>query len=115
MMHLPIHLPKEARLAGPVRYRWMYPIERYLLTLKRYVHNRSRPEGSIAKGYLAKECLTFCSRYLHDVETKLTHEDRNTDGVPIGVGLQHEEDHEILEKAHRYVLFNTKSVELYRR
>lgn len=30
MMHLPIHLAKEAMLAGPVHYRWMYPIERYI-------------------------------------------------------------------------------------
>ena len=37
MMHLPIHLAEEARLGGPVLYRWMYPIERYLRTLKGYV------------------------------------------------------------------------------
>ena len=29
MEHLPIHLPNEARLSGPVQYRWMYPFERY--------------------------------------------------------------------------------------
>nr|CAD1829446.1 unnamed protein product [Ananas comosus var. bracteatus] len=28
MVHLPIHLAYEARIAGPVQYRWMYPIER---------------------------------------------------------------------------------------
>ena len=28
MVHLVIHLSKEALLAGPVHYRWMYPIER---------------------------------------------------------------------------------------
>ncbi|KAL0439963.1 UNVERIFIED_CONTAM: hypothetical protein Slati_2479300 [Sesamum latifolium] len=28
MIHLPIHLAYEARIAGPVQYRWMYPIER---------------------------------------------------------------------------------------
>jgi hypothetical protein len=28
MVHLPIHLPHEAKLGGPVQYRWMYPIER---------------------------------------------------------------------------------------
>lgn len=28
MIHLMIHLPQEAILAGPVSYRWMYPIER---------------------------------------------------------------------------------------
>ena len=28
MVHLPVHLADEAALAGPVQYRWMYPIER---------------------------------------------------------------------------------------
>jgi len=39
MEHLPIHLTNEARLGGPVQYRWMYPFERYdkisLLILKK--------------------------------------------------------------------------------
>ena len=28
MFHLPIHLSREARLGGPVHFRWMYPFER---------------------------------------------------------------------------------------
>ena len=28
MVHLAIHLPREALLGGPVQYRWMYPFER---------------------------------------------------------------------------------------
>ena len=28
MEHLPFHLAYEARVAGPVQYRWMYPFER---------------------------------------------------------------------------------------
>ena len=51
--------------------------DRYLRTLKSYVHNKSRPKGSIVKGYIAKECTTFCSRYLHYVETKHGCEERN--------------------------------------
>ncbi|XP_004513620.1 uncharacterized protein [Cicer arietinum] len=44
MMHLVIHLAHEAQVAGPVQYRWMYPIERFLLTLKSFVQTRfSRP------------------------------------------------------------------------
>jgi hypothetical protein len=30
MIHLAIHLPLEAKLAGPVQFRWIYPIERTL-------------------------------------------------------------------------------------
>ncbi|RVW77130.1 hypothetical protein CK203_054291 [Vitis vinifera] len=77
MVHLPIHLASEAKVAELVQYRWMYPIEWYLHTLKSYVRNKSRPEGSIAKGYIVEECTTFCSRYLHDVETKHDREERN--------------------------------------
>jgi hypothetical protein len=51
-----------------VQYGWMYPIERKLCTLKRYVRNRARPEGSIAEAYIADECLTFCSKYMDDVK-----------------------------------------------
>jgi len=29
MVHLVIHLALEVKIAGPVQYRWMYPIERY--------------------------------------------------------------------------------------
>jgi uncharacterized protein DUF4218 len=31
MEHLPIHLAYEARIAGPVQYRWMYPFERLII------------------------------------------------------------------------------------
>ncbi|XP_026399960.1 uncharacterized protein LOC113295844 [Papaver somniferum] len=81
MTHLPVHLAGEAIIAGPVHYRWMYPIERYLYTLKKYVRNKSQPEGSIAQGYLADECLTFCSRYLSaEINTKFNQIGRNSNG-----------------------------------
>jgi len=28
MKHLPVHLPYEAKVEGPVHYRWMSPFER---------------------------------------------------------------------------------------
>ena len=34
MIHLPIHLAYKAKVVGPVQYRWIYRIERYLRTLK---------------------------------------------------------------------------------
>ncbi|KAK0608417.1 hypothetical protein LWI29_030375 [Acer saccharum] len=80
MVHLLIHLVWEAKVGGPIQYRWMYPIERYLRKLKCYVCNKAQPEGSIAEGYLADECLTFCSRYLRGVETKFNRPERNYDG-----------------------------------
>ncbi|XP_035835092.1 uncharacterized protein LOC118483704 [Helianthus annuus] len=79
MMHLCVHLPQEAILGGPVQSRWMYPIERYLGHLKKYVGNKAKPEGSIAEGYVVEEAITFCSHYLRGVESKLDKRDRNVD------------------------------------
>ena len=76
MIHLLVHLAEEAKLGGPVCYRWMYPVERYLCTIKGYMRNKVHPEGSIAEAYIAEECLTFCSRFL-DVDTKLNRADRH--------------------------------------
>ena len=49
--------------------------------MKSYVRNKARAEGSIAERYLVDECLTFCSRYLHNIETKFNRMERNYDGV----------------------------------
>jgi hypothetical protein len=91
MMHLPIHLAEEARLGGPVLYRWMYPIERYLRTLKGYVRNKAHPEGSIAEGYILEECMTFCSRFVDGMPTKISqserHEDGRADQPPTGITI----------------------------
>ncbi|WVZ26448.1 hypothetical protein V8G54_004992 [Vigna mungo] len=38
--------------------------------LKTFVRNKAQLEGSIAEGYLAEESLTFCSRYIEDIETR---------------------------------------------
>ncbi|XP_039134228.1 uncharacterized protein LOC120271620 [Dioscorea cayenensis subsp. rotundata] len=41
MVHLVIHLPLQAKLGGPVHYRWMYPIEReYKNILRQKMRNR---------------------------------------------------------------------------
>ncbi|KAH7842091.1 hypothetical protein Vadar_001397 [Vaccinium darrowii] len=69
MVHLVSHLAAEAKIGGPIQYQRMYPIERYLQRLKSYVRNKAYPEASIAEGYMAEECLTFCSRYFESVET----------------------------------------------
>ncbi|XP_025607933.1 uncharacterized protein [Arachis hypogaea] len=132
MVHLPIHLANEVRLGGLVQFCWMYPPERYMCTLKSYVRNRSRPEGSIAEAYLAEECLTFCSRYLHGgVQTRLNKRPRNDDdpnedkvvpsklfsnkGHSLGVGNGEpiNLDDRSIAQAHVYVLHNCEEVTDY--
>ena len=126
MMHLPIHLAYEAKVAGPVQYRWMYPIERYLCTLKGYVRNKARPEGSIAEGYISEECMTFCSWYLHDMDTKFNRPERNvnasqneaTYGLSVFASVNRNKQNytfETLSKselqmAHHYILTNCEEI-----
>ncbi|KAK5839469.1 hypothetical protein PVK06_008264 [Gossypium arboreum] len=130
MVHLVIYLPHEAILGGPIFYRWMYPIERFLSKLKPYCHNKRYPKGSIAEGYLAEECMTFCSRYLEDVETRLNKPTRNAGlndhnlvetylfqsyGETIGKVEIAELDDISWIQAHRYVLFHHNLVEPLRK
>jgi hypothetical protein len=70
MVHLVIHLAKEVRIGGPIQYRSMWSMERFIGKLANMVHTTTYPEGSIAEGYIFDEGLTFCSRYLHDCPTK---------------------------------------------
>ncbi|CAN6713228.1 unnamed protein product [Malus baccata var. baccata] len=80
MIHVMIHLPDEALLAGPVNCRWMYLIERYLGELKKCVRNKAKPEGSFVEAWVVYESLTFCAMYLEDVETAFNRPQRNNDG-----------------------------------
>jgi hypothetical protein len=64
MTHLLYHLLDELDVCGLVATRWIYPIERYMKTLKLYVHNTTWLEASMAKVYIQNECLGFIIEYL---------------------------------------------------
>ena len=99
-------------------------------TLKKYVRNRSRPEGSIATGYIIDECLGFASMYFGEgIDTKRRRPGRNSDAacastwegfsifVAPGRSLgQHELvhlEHDEWERAHQAVLFSCPEVKEY--
>jgi hypothetical protein len=63
MHHLLIYIPYEAKVGGPVQYRWMYHIERVLRYLKPMVGNRARVEGYIFEAFMLKEVAYFSSVY----------------------------------------------------
>ncbi|XP_015162178.1 uncharacterized protein [Solanum tuberosum] len=129
MEHLPVHLASEAKIAGPIHYRWMYPVERWLYFLKSLIGNRACPEGSIAEGYIAIECMTLCSRYLHRIDTKFNKPERNYDGglkkcdgglsifcqsgKTLGAKTPYELKADELEQAHIYILKNCDEVLSY--
>jgi hypothetical protein len=63
MQHLFIHPPYEAKVSGPVQYRWMFHIERALKKLRAMVGNKARVEGCIAEQFKLKEVAHFTSCY----------------------------------------------------
>jgi hypothetical protein len=68
MMHLLVHLVEEIRILGPVFLHNMFPFERFMGVLKKYVRNHARPEGSISKGYGIEEVIEFCVDFLPDLK-----------------------------------------------
>ncbi|KAL0427129.1 UNVERIFIED_CONTAM: hypothetical protein Slati_2887700 [Sesamum latifolium] len=82
MEHLIVHLPYETRVGGPVQYRWMYPFERFLHTLKKKVKNKAAVEASICEAYIVEEISTFAMHYFEpDVICKRCRPGRNDDGL----------------------------------
>nr|GEW10909.1 hypothetical protein [Tanacetum cinerariifolium] len=127
MIHLVIHLPLEAIDGGPIRPQWMYLFERFMKRLKNYVRNKAKPEGLIAKGYVAEEALTFSSHYFWDVTKKFNRLDRNVDFPrlmchfqvfkslckSISLRLVIHIDHQELKKVIWYVLHNSPEIDTY--
>ena len=51
MTHVLVHLCEEINVLGPVFLHNMFPFERFMGVLNKYVRNRARPEGSISMGH----------------------------------------------------------------
>jgi hypothetical protein len=69
MTHLLVHLVEEITILGPVLLHNMFPFERFMGVLKKYVHNRARPKVSISKGYGTEEVIEFCVDFIPDRKT----------------------------------------------
>jgi hypothetical protein len=63
------HLVEEIAILGPVFLYNMFLFERFMRVLKKYVHNRARPEGSISKGYGMEEVIEFCVDFIPDLKS----------------------------------------------
>ncbi|XP_016456739.2 uncharacterized protein LOC107780687 [Nicotiana tabacum] len=129
MEHLPVHLPYEARIVGPVQYRWMYPFERYLGTLKKMIGNKASVEGSICEAYLMTESTQLFSHYFEPhVITRDHNVNRNDDGGVVedhkgnlsiftypgrlsGEAKKKSLSLEEIKTAQTYILLNCKEVE----
>jgi hypothetical protein len=112
MTHLPYHIVEVLDLCGPVTTRWMYPVERYMKTLKNYVRNTARPQASVAKGYVQEECIGFVTEYLQRfdvVERQVWNADEeygDAEEVLEGGGKPYIMSAALRDAAHKYMLTN---------
>ncbi|XP_039119539.1 uncharacterized protein LOC120255833 [Dioscorea cayenensis subsp. rotundata] len=93
MVHLVVHLPMEAKIGGPVYYRWMYPIERYLVDVETIFDRPGRNLTQVHHELLVKSYLFECG------------------GEPIGKVEVPQLDDRSWAQAHRYVLFHYKAID----
>ena len=61
-MHLLVHVVDEVAEAGVVHSRWMFFLERFMKTLKGFVRQRARLEGSMPMGWLVSRITCIHNR-----------------------------------------------------
>jgi hypothetical protein len=128
MQHLLIHLSYEAKVGGPVQYRWMYPFERALKRLRHMVGNKERVEWCITEEFKYKEIAYFTSVYFreeHNVNTPTmryhVHQDYphsdlsifKSRGTTIGVGRVYHLSEEDRNSALLYMYTNLDEMTHY--
>lgn len=116
-LHLLVHLVDEVALAGTVHTRWMFYLERFMKTLKGFVRQKARPEGSMAEGWLVQESCVWISEYLGRVDQDLPlmwsnkDDDRLVGDVPQGQGTQFRMSESFREKVMTYCIANSNEME----
>jgi hypothetical protein len=117
MTHLVVHLVEEISVLGPVFLHNMFPFERFMGVLKKYVHNRARPEGSIVKGYGTEEVIEFCVDFIPDLKPigvpESRHEGRLHGKGTLGKKATICQDGDSFTQAHDTVLHNSSLVGPY--
>src|SRR5438128_11995529 len=68
MVHLLGYIVNEIKILVPVFVHQMYPFERYMAVLKRYVRNRANQEGCMIQGYHTGEVVGSCTDYIEGTE-----------------------------------------------
>jgi hypothetical protein len=95
----------------------MFPFERFMGVLKKYVHNCAQPEGSIAKGYETEEVIEFCIDFIPNLDPISVPESQH-EGRLSGKGILGEKAYigkkdDNFHKAHYTVLQNSSLVDPY--
>jgi hypothetical protein len=128
MQHLLVHLLYEAKLGGPLQYRWLYHIEKALKNFRAMVHNKAKVEGCIAEEFKLKEIAYFTSVYFteyHNVNapTMWYHVDEDIPcsdlqifqwmGMTVGASTTYQPSEEEQLSALLYMYANTNEMDQY--
>ena len=117
MTHLLVHLVEEITILGPVFLHNMFPFERFIRVLKKYVHNCARPEGSISTGYGTEEVIEFCVDFISDLKSigipESRHEGRLSGKCTLGNKAMICRDEHSFTQAHYIVLQSYTFMPLY--
>ena len=121
MAHLLVHLVEQLFICGHVHCMWMYPIERYIKTLKNNVRAYAHLEGSITEGYRQSDTFGFCTEYMK-WHRAITHRiwDSNEDATMNDEVLRRNKhtmrrmSDEVRAYAHAFVIDNAPCLELWR-
>lgn len=116
-VHLLVHVVDEVAIAGVVHSRWMFFLERFMKTLKGFVRQRARPEGSMAMGWLVKESLVYITEFLTTTDPDMPklwsqeEDERVTGVVPQGQGVQRVMDETLRQKINKFCILNSSAME----
>jgi hypothetical protein len=95
----------------------MFPFERFMGVLKKYVHNCAQPEGSIAKGYGIEEVIEFCIDFIPDLDPigvpESRYEGRLSGKRTLGKKAYIGKEDDYFHKVHYIVLQHSSLVEPY--
>ena len=115
--HLLVHLVKEIDILGPVFLHNMFPFERFMGVLKKYVHQCARLEGSITKGHGIEEVIEFCVDFIPDLDPiglpESRHEGRLSGKGTLGKKTYINTGDDYFNKTHYTVLQNSSVVVPY--
>ena len=93
----------------------MFPFERFMRVLKKYVHNCAWPEGSIVKGYGTEDIIEFCVDFIPDLDPigvlESRHEGRLSGKGTLGKKAYIGKEDDYFHKAHYTVLQNSSLVD----
>ncbi|MCO5609400.1 hypothetical protein L7F22_063626 [Adiantum nelumboides] len=114
-VHLLLHVVDEIEMAGTVHCRWMFFLERFMKTLKGFVRQKARPEGSMAEGWIVQESLVYITEWIveFDKETqespmlwRLGEDERLTTDVAHGGGTSKRMDTTLEENINCFCMLH---------